>query len=267
VKGLVVHDILLSVFVVTGTFVSPVQMYLWAGVELLLTVLLLKFRVFKDKLMHIRQITMCNIFFSLSIFMGAVGSNKNNSPDVSIALFFIYLVILSIEAILIFTLYAKGIISLVKKNKTIVEDDKVKVRDGQVAPLQNAPNKVKIIQKKLLVNNPIKQKGENGQEYGLPEDSPQIKGDNQVQLDHEDFILSANPTTRISPDPHLENESSPIQSPEINKLVNNSGPKNNPNPTKISKNKPEAASKILKASGNSQSTTLLNSGIQKLSQH
>jgi len=50
VKGLVVHDILLSVFVLTGTFVSPVQMYLWAGVELLLTVLLLKFRVFKDKL-------------------------------------------------------------------------------------------------------------------------------------------------------------------------------------------------------------------------
>jgi hypothetical protein len=153
VKGLVVHDILLSVFVVTGTFVSPVQMYLWAGVELLLTVLLLKFRVFKDKLLHWRQIVLGFFFVSLSLYLAIIASVSIQFPSVYPTLFFAYLVVLSAEVGVMLTLWTRGVIQMVNNkrqtpNNKIKSAEKVELRSGIDTNSPSAP--VKLVQKKLL---------------------------------------------------------------------------------------------------------------------
>jgi len=125
IKLYVVHNFLMSLCIVTGTFVSPVQMYLWAGVELLLTVLLLKFRVFKEKLMNIRQCIIESLFLILSIAMALtfVISPSLNIPLPAI-IFIISAIILCLDILfIIFIFIRQSILHL--KRKPVQENNKI----------------------------------------------------------------------------------------------------------------------------------------------
>jgi len=117
-KIYVMHDFIFAFSLVSGTFVSPYQMYLWAGVELLLTVLLLKFRVFKDKIMNIRQPLMEILFFFLSIVMAVSTSLKSRDTIISMIIFFTSIIILCLDILFMIFIYIQAIFKSAKEAKT-----------------------------------------------------------------------------------------------------------------------------------------------------
>jgi hypothetical protein len=161
-KVYILHDFLLALCVVSGALGSPVQMYLWAGVELLLTVLLLKFRVFKDKIMNIRQIVLEILFFLLATTMAAMTSANMKDQEFSASILITYCVILCLEVILIMYTYIMAVIHGLKGNSVkvspstpIVESadaikDREMAKDGHVSQNMVKPAKLKILKSKIL---------------------------------------------------------------------------------------------------------------------
>jgi len=124
----IVHDILMAFCIVSGTFASPVQMYLWAGVELLLTVLLLKFRVFKDRLMQVRQIVVESVFAMLCIVMAIVATTQRTDVIYSMIIYITYFCVMCFEVLLMIATFVRAIYFFVKK---IIDARRNKVKNQQ----------------------------------------------------------------------------------------------------------------------------------------
>ena len=114
IKLYLLHDFLFSILLTLGSITSPLQMYLWAGVELLLTVLLLKFRVFKVIMLNFRQPILGVVTFAVFITMAVITGDKIRKEEVSMTFFISSAAIISLDLINVIFIWIQAIMKLIR---------------------------------------------------------------------------------------------------------------------------------------------------------
>jgi len=211
-KVYILHDFLLAFCIVSGAFASPVQMYLWAGVELLLTVLLLKFRVFKDNIMYVRQILLEMLFLFLSCTMAIIAKFNINEITSSAILLFGSIAIICIEIVFMTIIYAQTILKTMRKRPKIhtEAENKTTIKDStkMISPAARRPLKLKVLNHKILQPTTKTVSSPQGSSYNLPDGTPRTIQDSSPVASPSKFILPLMSTTRQTfppPPPPLNN--------------------------------------------------------------
>ena len=71
-KGFLIHDLAMAVTVVVGRYMGPWQIWIWVLAEVVLVTLVIKYRLFKSKVLLIRSIVIEVLFLLLVITIALV---------------------------------------------------------------------------------------------------------------------------------------------------------------------------------------------------
>ena len=121
-KGYLVHDFLLGAVGILGRYFPRGQSWAWAGMEVVLVILIIKYKLFKTNFLHYRQVIVEILFLALSIQLALVGNTIEHSRGTLIScILATSLLILFFNVTLVLYEYTKSILKFFKNERKAKE--------------------------------------------------------------------------------------------------------------------------------------------------